>query len=58
MERISAVATQLRGYGVKVEKMKRAGMLLRIIDDLKSESPELFDKKDLKTLNGKGRKKS
>ncbi len=44
VEKISPMATKLRSYGVDVAMMKRGGLVVRAVDDLRRESPELFAK--------------
>lgn len=54
--RIQAYATNLRGYGVDVAKMRRAGLFLRAIDELRKEAPQLFKQEKRKV--GRPAKKS
>lgn len=42
VSKISAMATRLRSYGVDVAMMKRGGLVIRAVDELRSENPELF----------------
>ena len=41
---IQSVANSLRGYGVDVAKMRKVGIVIRAVDELRGESPELFAK--------------
>lgn len=44
VKKISAMAHQLRSYGVDVAMLKRGGLVIRAVDELRSEAPELFAK--------------
>lgn len=42
VSRISAIAMNLRTLGVNIPKMKKAGIYIATVDQLRNEDPELF----------------